>query len=63
MTRKTLLRLPQDWHYTKAGGQTSQSDMVEVIKPIYEEALFKQLRFILGIWSPLEAFTDLYCLF
>ena len=37
--------------------------MVEVIKPIYEEALFKQLRFILGIWSPLEAFTDLYCLF
>ena len=37
--------------------------MVEVKKSIYEEALFKQLHLILGIWSPLKAFTDLYCLF
>ena len=37
--------------------------MVEVKKSINEEALFKQLHFILGIWSPLKAFTDLYCLF
>ena len=28
-----------------------------------EEALLRQLRFILGIWSPLKVFTDLYCLF
>ena len=37
--------------------------MVEVKKSIYEEALFKQLYSILGIWSPFKAFTDLYCPF
>ena len=35
--------------------------MVEV-KEYNEEALLKQLHFILGIWSPLKIFTDLYCL-
>ena len=42
--------------------QTSQSSMVEVTEPTYEEALLWQLHFILGIWSPLKVFTDLYCL-
>ena len=37
--------------------------MVEVKEYTYEEALLKQLHFILGIWSPLKVFTDLYCLF
>ena len=35
--------------------------MVEVKKSRNEDALFKQLHFILGIWSPVKAFTDLYC--
>ena len=34
--------------------------MAEVRKSIYGEALFKQLHFILGIWSPLKAFIDIY---
>ena len=63
MTWKILLRLLQDWYYTKVEEQASQSSMIEVKKSIYAEALFKQLHFILGIWSPLKAFTDLYCLF
>ena len=49
-------------HYAKVEEQTSQSTMVEVKRSIYEEALSKQLPFVLGIWSPLKAFTDLYCL-
>ena len=32
--------------------------MVEVKKSRNEDALFKQLHFILGIWSPVKAFTD-----
>ena len=43
--------------------QTSQSSMVEVKESTYEEALLRQLHFILGIWSLLKVFTDLYCLF
>ena len=43
--------------------QTSQSSMVEVKESTYEEALLRELHFILGIWSPLKVFTDLYCLF
>ena len=42
--------------------QTSQSSMVEVKEPTYEEALLRQLHLILGIWSLLKVFTDLYCL-
>ena len=37
--------------------------MVEVKESTYEEALLRQLHFILGIWSLLKVFTDLYCLF
>ena len=36
--------------------------MVEVKEYTYEEALLKQLYFILGIWTSLKIFTDLYCL-
>ena len=36
--------------------------MVEVRKSIYGEALFKQLHFILGIWSPLKA-SQIYIVF
>ena len=37
--------------------------MVEVKESMYEEALLRQLHFILGIWSLLKVFTDLYYLF
>ena len=36
--------------------------MVEVKESSYKETL-TQLHFILEIWSALEVFTDLYCLF
>ena len=36
--------------------------MAEVRKSIYGEALFKQLHFILGIWSPLKA-SQIYIVF
>ena len=41
MTRKVLLRLPYDRHFTKVEEQTGQSSMAEVIYT--REALFKQL--------------------
>ena len=37
--------------------------MVEVKESTYEETLLRQLHFILGIWSALKVFTDLYCIF
>ena len=37
--------------------------MVEVKESTYKEILLTQLHFILGIWSALKVFTDLYCLF
>ena len=36
--------------------------MVEGKEYTYEEALLMQLHFVLGIWTPLKTFTDLYCL-
>ena len=37
--------------------------MVEVQESTYKETLLMHLHFILGIWSVLKVFTDLYCLF
>ena len=37
--------------------------MVEVQESTYKETLLTHLHFILGIWSALKVFTDLYCLF
>ena len=37
--------------------------MVAVKEFTYKEILLTQLHFILGIWSALKVFTDLYCLF
>ena len=43
--------------------QTSLCSMVEVKESTHEEALLRQLHFILGIWSLLKVFKDLFVFF